>query len=70
MQCLVTKRTETGDFIKSAHFKIVPTKNVMDILTGICIIFIHKYKSFREGSGRNFEILYFLKYNRVKENSG
>jgi len=42
----------------------------MDILTGICIIFIHKYKSFREGSGRNFEILYFLKYNRVKENSG
>ncbi len=56
MQCLVTKRTETGDFIKSAHFEIVPTKNVMDILTGICIIFIHEYKGFGEGNGRNFEI--------------
>jgi len=70
MQCLVTKRTETGDFIKSVHFEIVPTKNVMDIPTGICIIFIHKYKGFREVSGQNFEILYFLKCSQVKENTG
>lgn len=40
----------------------------MDILTGICIIFIHRYKSFREVSGRNLEI--FKKNNLAKENYG